>query len=374
MIERFIEKYNAGVVELNILKNNINLLRKYSDEPSTAEKPSEVCKPIDDLLKDLWNQDKDEDWDENKCGFQLVDVDDGAADKLKDDAAMRISGKTADQYNPIKAKVKKGIIDERKLLRKDIMRSLNKTRKLIYEATHLKPTKEDINKLVGHFNMTVMPKDFKDKIIKAFDQEKLKDVPLYTKMDDSTKKMKSKIEAAIKENSGLVIVLRRLVIINLLEEFGFNKDTRIKLNDKNEPSETGTVPDNPTAATVADPDVWGAYVKSLNGVPKLEKDKWSTIGGALKGAVDEALDEQKKKIAFWKDLAEKKTWGEGKNGCILFASGDKTYNMNGDKFKAITPLKSDIKYLSNANTTLGKKEKKTIQGFIEKLQTAMLKL
>ena len=168
--------------------------------------------------------------------------------------------------------------------------------------------------------------------------------------------------------------MRRLVIINLLEEFGFNKDTRIKLNDKNEPSETGTVPDNPTAATVADPDVWGAYVKSLNGVPKLEKDKWSTIGGALKGAADEALDEQKKKVAFWKDLAEKKTWGEGKNGCILFASGDKTYNMNGDKFKAITPLKSDIKYLSNANTTLGKKEKKTIQGFIEKLQTAMLKL
>ena len=48
--------------------------------------------------------------------------------------------------------------------------------------------------------------------------------------------------------------------------------------------------------------------------------------------------------------------------------------MNGDKFEAITPLKSDIKYLSNANTTLDKKEKKTIQGFIEKLQTAMLKL
>jgi hypothetical protein len=254
------------------------------------------------------------------------------------------------------------------------MRSLNKTRKLIYEATHLKPTKEDINKLVGHFNMTVMPKDFKDKILKAFDPEKLKDVPFYTTIDDTNKKLNSKIDGVITEDNGLVITLRRLVMINLLEEFGFNKDTRIKLNDKNEPSETGSVPENPTATTVLNSKVWEGYVKSLNGVPKLEKDKWSTIGGALKGAVDEALDEQKKKIAFWKDLAEKKTWGEGKNGCILFASGDKTYNMNGDKFKAITPLKSDIKYLSNANTTLDKKEKKTIQGFIEKLQTAMLKL
>ena len=374
MIERFIEKYNAGVDELKILKNNINFLRLYADEPSTAAKPAEVCKPIDDLVKDLWKQDKDEDWDENKCGFQQVGVDDGAADKLKDDAAMRISGKTAVQYNPIKAEVKKGIINDRKLLRKDIMRSLNKTRKLIYEATHLKPTKEDINKLVGHFNMTVMPKDFKDKILKAFDPEKLKDVPFYTTIDDTNKKLNSKIEGAIKENDGLVLILRRLVMINLLEEFGFNKDTRIKLNDKNEPSETGSVPENPTVTTVVNSKVWEGYVKSLNGVPKLEKDKWSTIGGALKGAADEALDEQKKKVAFWKDLAEKKTWGEGKNGCILFASGDKTYNMNGDKFEAITPLKSDIKYLSNANTTLDKKEKKTIQGFIEKLQTAMLKL
>lgn len=379
MIERFYEKYNSCVDELSILKNHIIFLGRCADEPSTAENPAEVCKPIDDLLKELWNQKEDKDWGESKCGFQNVDVDDGAVNKLKDKAVMKILHIDAVQYNAkqysdSKDNVKKGIIEDRKKLRADIMKSLNKMRKLIYEATHLKPTKEDINKLVGHFNMTVMPKDFKDKIIKAFDPEKLKDVPFYTTVDDSKKTLKSKIDGVLTDNDDLVITLRRLVMINLLEEFGFNDGTRLKLDNDNKPSENGAVPEKPTVATVLNAKAWGAYVRSLNGVPKLEKDKLSTIGGALNNAVSSAWDEQKNKMMFWKGLAERKTWGEGKNGSILFASGEKTYSMKNDRFKAVEPLTSEIKYLGNANITLEDKEKKTLQGFIEKLQLAMYKL
>lgn len=281
--------------------------------------------------------------------------------------------KAAEDYQKIYSEACKRIIEDRKDLRKRVMDAHNVLRRHVYEMMHLNPTKEEINKLVGHFNMTVMPKDFKDKILKAFDHEKLKNVSYYTQVAESQKKLQSKIEGELTDNNVFLITLRRLVLINLLEEFGFKDDTRIPLNDQNLPHPEGKVPKTPTIDNVVGGDAWEAYVKSLSGVPSIEKDKWSTIGGALKGAFDEAKADQWKKIAFWKDLAEKKTWGEGKNGTILFASGDKTYNMNGDKFVAVTPLTSNIKYLSNASATLDSKEKETLQGFIEKIQDVLLK-
>ena len=274
-------------------------------------------------------------------------------------------------------KIDDSIRKERVYWRKKITEAYNDLINSIVELKEVtNPTKEDINELVGHFNMTVMPKDFKKKMLDALNPDKCKGVPLYG--DGFTEEMKD-LKTEIKDNgkdknaSNTVKKLRRLVLMNLLTEFGFTKEMRIKLGKDNLPDDKGQVPDDPTVDNITDDTMWQAYVKSLSGVPNLERDKWSTLGGALKGAFDEAKSDQWKKIAFWKDLAEKKTWGEGKNGSILFASGDNTYQMKNDELKVVTPLTSDIKHLSNANATLDNKDKKTLQGFIEKLQKAMLK-
>lgn len=49
------------------------------------------------------------------------------------------------------------------------------------------------------------------------------------------------------------------------------------------------------------------------------------------------------KIMFWKDVPEIKTWGEGKNGQILFGSGNDTYALNEDKLEKVEPLESTVK-------------------------------
>ena len=65
-------------------------------------------------------------------------------------------------------------------------------------------------------------------------------------------------------------------------------------------------------------DAWAAYVNSLSGVPPIDAPS-KTLGGALKGALSSAWEDQKDKMKFWKGISERKTWGDGKNGQILFA-------------------------------------------------------
>ena len=378
-IQLLIEKYNACVSARMNVRNLINCLNLYvNSKAEDNEKPLVVCKTYNELKDDFWKQEKKVDegtaWKEDKFDFNRAQV--GSHDDavvtykvIRDNCHIE----EAQYINLPKEEQKKiddHIREERAYWKKKVTDAYNDLINSIVELKEVtNPTKEDINELVGHFNMTVMPKDFKKKMLNALNPDKCKGVPLYG--DGFTEEMKN-LETEIIDNgenkkaSNTVKMLRRIVIINLLKEFGFTKDTRIK--DKN-----GNLPDDPTVDNITDDGIWKAYVESLNGVPKLEKDKWSTIGGALKGAFDEAKSDQWKKIAFWKDLAEKKTWGEGKNGSILFASGDNTYQMKNDELKVVTPLTSDIKHLSNANATLDNKDKKTLQGFIEKLQTAMLK-
>jgi len=374
MIEQFVEKYNASVDELYILKKNISDLRLYANTPSTDEKTVEVCKPIDELLKALWNEKENKDWEESKCEFKKeeVDVGDDAAENLDDKVVIRSLARDGlkDLRLTITNDVKKVIIEERKKLRKDILTSLNKIRKLIYEMTHLKPTKEEINKLVGHFNMTVMPKDFKDKIIEAFDPEKLKGIPLYTERNDSMMMLKSKVYGAVTENNGLLILLRRLVIINLLEEFGFKDDTRRKISAQGRPDSKGTVPPKPTAETL-NADTWGAYVNSLSGIPPIDALKKTTLGGALKDAVKGAASDQLDKIKFWKGISERKTWSDGKNGQILFSAGENTFFVKKNGIGIVTSFEQSISKPSDANNIIGDKNKESLEGYVEKLRKAL---
>ena len=373
-MERFIEKYNTCVDDLINLEIRINFLRLSANDKSTNEKPVEVCKSVDDLVKALWDGKEDKEWAEDKYGFtDQVKVDGEPNEIVPYSTVQRIHKKqlplpTTELYK----KICKGIVDERIKSRKGVVKSHNILREHVYELKlmNLKPTKEDINKEVGHFNMTVMPKDFKDNLLKAFDPETHDNIKGLFECSADQKKL---VKICEKIDETQEKKLRRLVAINLLEEFGFKDDMRkeVVVNPEDDNPKPEKIA-KPTADTVTG-DIWGNYVKSLNGVPKLEKDKLSTIGGALKGAFDEAKSDQWKKIAFWKDLAEKKTWGEGKNGRILFASGEKTYQMKDDQFSAVTALESNIKYLSNGSATLDSKEKKTLQGFIEKIQKVLLK-
>ena len=132
------------------------------------------------------------------------------------------------------------------------------------------------------------------------------------------------------------------------------------------------MPPTPTAANVMAPGVWSNYVTSLNGLPPLGKDL-STVGSVLANAVTSSAAAQLDKLKFWQGALERKTWGEGKDGQILFASGTTdTYAMQNANFERVETLEPTVTSLSYASDGLSGREKFSIAAFLLKLREVLL--
>ena len=363
----FVKKYNSCFEDLKKVNEAIENLIKAANDESTAEKPVKVCKTFDELKEELWNQEKNEKWEEDKFGF-TDEVNDDT--KITNDTIKRIYGRQ--DLSKFKGEAMKaliaGAIDIRKERKKTVIEAYNRLRKHIYETTHHVPTETDIATEFGHLKLPTMPKDYQKKILAAFDPEKLKDVPFYTEVRGYDG-LKYKLNES-KEDDYDVVVLRRLVMINLLEEYGFKDDTRRKLKEGS-PDPKGTVPQKPNVDNV-NSDAWAEYVNSLSGVPPIDALKESTFGSALKGAVSSAWEDQKDKMKFWKGISERKTWSDGKNGQILFATSKDTFCMNDNGIGVLpSPIEASISKPSDANNIIGDKNKESLEGYVEKLREAL---
>ena len=349
-IDRFNEKYTICQQQLSTLKDKIADLKCYAEYDN---KEAAVCKAYDNLKGELWSQENDTDWTEEKLGF---------TDKVQTDNADNVNNQTAQLiYGGMKlhqekmADEKKNIINIRKKRKENVLEACNALRHSIYELTHPVVKKKDIDKAFGSFNKTIMPKDFKNKIITALSPDKC--AAIYG--SDKFKNFQSLGgEFIFTENQKTT--LRRLAAINLLEEFGFKDNTRKEGVAK------------PTAENVCDIIVWGQYVGSLSGLPPIGKDL-STVGGALANAVTSSFDAQVDKLKFWQGALERKTWGEGQNGQILFASGaTDTYALRDANFEMVETLKPNVISLREDSDSLTDREKNSISGFMEKLRKVLL--
>ena len=113
-------------------------------------------------------------------------------------------------------------------------------------------------------------------------------------------------------------------------------------------------------------------MNSLSGVPPIGALEKLSLGGALKGALTSAASEQLDKMKFWKGISERKTWSDGKNGQILFATSKDTFCMNDNGIGVLpSPIEASISKPSDANNILGDTEKETLEGYVEKLRKAL---
>lgn len=354
-ITRINQKYRECKSLLRTMENKIGDLATYADRGANgaAVAPAAVCNSYEQLKDAMWTQTNDKDWDEGKLGFKDVVKSENAND-MKVETVERVfnnHGLTGDLLETYK----NGLLKQRKDKKKEILDTCNQLRHAIYELTHPAVEKKDIDKVFGSFNKTIMPKDFKNKIITAFSKDKCPD--LYAQFNDADfRKLGDETIYNLEQGK-----INRLVAINLLEEFGFKDNTR-----------KGGVA-KPTAANVMAPDVWSHYVTSLNGLPPLGKDL-STVGSALANAVTSSAAAQLDKLKFWQGALERKTWGEGKDGQILFASGTTdTYALNSANFERVETLEPTVTSLSYASDGLSGREKFSIAAFILKLREVLLK-
>ena len=288
-----------------------------------------------------------------------------AEDIVTDQCCIRVLQLPAITDPLILQSLKENVVEQRKNRRKKILKDINQLRKNVYILTHLEPVKTDVDKVFGHYIYTAMPKDYKKKFLTAISKEKCPKARFYDITDDD-----KKLEAEISSGMLNVRYLQRLVAMNVLDEFGFTDDMRIpiildynlNIKDKPEKPKADTI-DTATKGNIMHEDTWQNYVDSLRGTPPIGQDL-STIGAALKGALKGALDERLDNLNLKKSFDERKLWGEGKNGQILFGSGKTTYALEGNSFKPIEVLESSIK----SSMDLDDKEKDAIQHFVSKIQ------
>ena len=345
------------------------------------------CKTYKDLKDSLWSQKEDKDWTEKELDF-------------KDDVA--ITGKpkhmitleyleanySARDIDTVEKRtaIRKDIYQKRVDARKKCLDTLNELRKAIFETTHVELKRAKVSELFGHVNPSGMPKDYKDKLVTALSKDKCSKARCYAGKD-SDRALKSTFSAMPSNVVNLIFekdvtYLKRVAAMNLLDEFGFKDDMRKKVGvdltavpiKKGElpPKPKTDDPTNSAKGSIMHYKTWEAYINSLNAVPPIGKDK-STFGAALK---DAAFGEFSQKFlkgldSDWnvmKSFQEKKTWGEGKKGQILFAADSKTYALKNKQLDPIEVLKPTVNGLEPEN------ENDAINGFLKEIKKCLLKL
>ena len=374
MIDKFIEEYNSSVEQIKIIDAAITELKQWAngDQAYVDDENQKPCKTYEELKDDLWNQEKDEDWKDDKLGFKDEVKIDGTYDKCID---LSVTDRLypfgiADDENM--EWVGKRIFASRKKGRQTILKEVNKLRKKIYYLSHVEPDKIAVNEMFHSMIVEPMPKDYKKKLVTAFSKEKCQQFRLYN-ITDQDKKLEKELDEVFGVEK---VYMMRLVTMNLLEEFGFKDDTRMKLGADPSaiPPKQGELPPKPKADTkdptqtdnILNDECWSKYIQSLNALPKIGFDI-TTVGGAIAGALEGEMNAALDKLKFWKGAAERGTWGNGMDGQILFGSGRETYYLAGEKIEKMnSKLKPTLTSMSAES--MGNQDKQILTYWMAELK------
>lgn len=350
------------------------------------------------IVPKLWGQAEFKEFKEDDLGFtDEVAVEGSANDIVKNKCHIahyyRKAFTSMHFFGARNARVvDEAIIAKRKELRRACLKTLNKLAKGCWQLEHFYMDKLAIGEYLSAFAFTPVPAEFKEKMTKAFSYEKCKNSRYYnfSTIPKNVKLLKYSSISIDKEYSEYDrTYLKRLVTMNLLEEFGFKDDLRKEIDItvgtgaaaqtvKKKPEKPKTdklanfnrIP----ADHILDTDCWKNYVNSLSAIPPLGKAD-TTIGAAIKNAAGAALDN----LMFWKGLGERSTWSAGSNGKIMFAIGKDTYALNKPGAPGGTALVSKENTMSSKITSLSDKdfeffdaEKQAIQEFVGKIKKELL--
>lgn len=359
--------YNECVTLKGQLETCYTELDKYVN---TNGKKSYDADTLDKLYKeklkaDLWKAGKFESFTEDNLKLSgEVKVDDNAT--VSDDCIAR----NPNDFPPNTqvADKKKIIIQKRKEKRAAALKKLNALRKEICKLLNLELDASDIGKTLSWFLGSAAPQDFKKNMNTSFSRSKCKDSRYYKFTDDDPRKnLASQIQTDKALSINDIKYMKRLVALNLLDEFGFtNDDLRKKVNNVLPP-----IPETePYASTenghIMNFQTWRNFVKSLNGIPSIERDK-SLIANAIEDAAQSAWDN----INVWDGIFEKLSWGEGKKGQILFGADGNTYALKDKTFSEIVPLSPKVTSLLENDNDLSSEDKQIVTNFLNKIRTVL---
>lgn len=344
VVDRAIAEYGEFhadyLKKLGLYTTACNELKKYSNNRAVGASP---CKTEQELKDVVWTNDK-----KTVSEGDLAFTDDVKAGSVADVADLEVGNIMAGVANGFKNSVSRGkkylifakktgedakkfIITKRKALRKDVIDAANNVLDCVIKLRNVSfdtgTWAEGVGLGYGTFTRYV-PADYIKAFAKAFSKENLKDTKFYNYQNDGVKVTDGRRDANIDNADFNPEVLKKRVILSLVEQWGAEPQPIIyKLNDGAIKKIKGIgaaapVPEKPKKPETDDEfggKVYDLYVYSLQ-FTKLNKME-TGFGMSL---VKELID----KVKFWAPVHEYYSWGNAKEGKILFGAG-KTFMLNG---------------------------------------------
>lgn len=388
---KYEKQYNLCVSYKAALKERIKDLEPWRNDATKPVCTKDFDALYNDLKADLWAmKDKFEPFEEAKLCFDDENI---KVDKSNASASVSTECHNA-HYNesffkhPVAGGFLKSsveaidakIVQERLDLRKDALDALNRLGQAIWDLQHIELKKTDVGQGRGNlswFAFTPVPDNFKTKMVAAFSRKNCPNSIYYKAVDDENRK---KLDALIPYDDFAFDAknkkyMKRLVAMNLLKELGFEDGWRKKLGT----GTTAAVPPQPATDSLADTagkimhdTTWSNYVASLSGIPALKRDK-TALGSALQKVASDALDNLWPFIGFMENFS----YSDGANGQILVGTDKSTYTLTKDGVKEAPVLETTVKSLNDidgAEDGLDADQKKSVQGFVERIRKALNKL
>ena len=355
----------------------IDELKKADVAKDTAKS---VCSTYDELKDDFWADGEYTEWTEDKLQFNEENVSTQPDNNNKYAPQVNpaaLAGKKTDEEKENEAKRICGL---RVGKRAAVLTAANNLRKLICEVQNFDVKEADVVAFFKSNQITVFPEDAQEKLLAVACKENCPNSTIF--------KEYPKTESGVDYRALQVVYplpateetyLRRLIIFNLLKEFGIDKDTRRQIKLK--PSDT-------TLTTIDDPDLdskdtkgkssllnddyWKNFVNSLSGVPILKAKEEETLAGRL---VDGLKDTLTGTIGIDYEIVNaiknEHQWSEGKEGTILLGADEKTYEFKNKIFQEVDTIEPANQIFSEDTTDLKDKAKNNLVKFINALRTEL---
>lgn len=316
------------------LKSMISRNRRYRNKADKRE----YCKNADKIIETIW-QNPDTELQENDI-FVAGEFD---ANDINDVSSFAVNNYGLNLHGT-DAEKKQLVVNLRKRVRAEITQKANELRKAIAKLAAFidkSYTRLEMTEKIGRVDTSYMPANYKDVMTAAFSKDKLGDT-FYHKAKAGNR---SALNAVLGDNdlADELKALKRKAAILLLEGLGFRDDWRSKtVSIVNARYDANVRPPMAQRVDVEAPRVfnesdvinplkWSYYVRSITSVPKLSPIESKTA--KLKEA---ALDELKRAVD-WEDMQflahpreDNWSWGEAKQGGILFNYKGNTYNLKND--------------------------------------------
>ena len=345
------ERYNKCYEKYEEYKNALAAAKTLANDygPSTCPNPS-IVPNFDQLDKVFWAdlpyvalKEEDLQFKNNYKVGDENDVDNSIANQQPNPDGKSLKD------------IKLQVIEKRKTQRGLILKAANELRYAICSFLCVQDVPKGL--IMNQFDVFKdysVPMAFREALVKAFDKDKLGDTLYFQKTFTGQKALTSKYDDhnSLQDHRK---ALKRKAAVRLLDEMGFKDEWRKQVPVRSVPgvvvAPVGSVPAAPPAppaplhpvprvfdeADIIDANKWDDYVDSLNAVPKLSPVELKLVTEAKKSGESWAAGWNPFKGAW-----ENRSWGDAKNGSILFSFNENIYDLKREISQVSAPWKENL--------------------------------